>query len=501
MGSVFSMDRMAFPLKPDKVPLFSQPIIQPMVPQPIPTLRDIPNVNDCIQYLMHIDCLGGIPRERLKYCTRLFLDRVRQALLSGKPNGYVFSGREQLLHDLEAFVQCYHRPLFLQVINGTGVIVHTNLGRSLLPVSCLKALGGASQGYSNLELDLETGKRGSRYQHVEGLLCELTGAESAMVVNNNAAAVLLALETIAKSKEVIVSRGQLVEIGGSFRIPDIMSRSGAKLVEVGTTNRTHFQDYQAAITADTGLLLRVHCSNYRIIGFTSEVANTDLVRLGQAHHIPVMEDLGSGCLVDLSRFGLTREPTVQEVVASGVDIVTFSGDKLLGGPQAGIIVGKREYVDRIKTNPLNRALRIDKLTLAALESVLRLYLDESQALKEIPTLAMIAAPEKRILQRAQVLLDKCRERLSEQGVFSLLRTHSRVGGGAMPEQNIESWAVSVQPKTMSVSRLEKHLRHAPIPVIGRMVDDCVVFDMRTVADDEIEPLAESLRFALSAENA
>lgn len=472
-----------------------------MAPQLIPSLRDIPNVNDCIQHLMRFDCMSGIPRERLKYCTRLFLDRVRQGLLSGKLNGYVFSKREQLLHDLEAFVQRYHRPQFSRVINGTGVIVHTNLGRSLLPSTCIEALGGASQRYSNLELDLETGKRGSRYQHVEGLLCELTGAESALVVNNNAAAVLLALESIAKGREVVVSRGQLVEIGGSFRIPDIMSRSGATLVEVGTTNRTHFHDYQAAITAETGLLLRVHCSNYRIIGFTSEVANSDLVRLGQAHHIPVMEDLGSGCLVDLSRFGLTKEPTVQEVVASGVDIVTFSGDKLLGGPQAGIIVGKKVYVDRIKTNPLNRALRIDKLTLAALESVLRLYLDESQALEAIPTLAMIAAPAERILQRAQVLLDKCRERLNEQGVFLLLPTQSRVGGGAMPEQNIESWAVSVQPKNSSVSLLENRLRHAPTPVIGRTVDDCVVFDMRTVADDEIEPLAESLHFALSAENA
>lgn len=474
--------------------------MQRMAPQFIPSLRDIPNINDCVQYLISSNHFDDVPRGRLKYCTRLFLDRVRQALLTGKPDGYVLSGRDQLLHDLEIFVRRYHRPQFSRVINGTGVIVHTNLGRSLLPLSCIEVLGGASRWYSNLELDLETGKRGSRYQHVEGLLCELTGAQSALVVNNNAAAVLLALETMAKGKEVVVSRGQLVEIGGSFRIPDIMSRSGAKLVEVGTTNRTHFHDYEAAITVETGLLLRVHCSNYRIIGFTSEVANTELVGLGQAHHIPVMEDLGSGCLVDLSRFGLTKEPTVQEVVASGIDIVTFSGDKLLGGPQAGIIVGKKEYVDRIKANPLNRALRIDKLTLAALESVLRLYLDESQALKEIPTLAMIAAPEEQVLQRAQALFEKCREILHGQGVFSLTRTQSRVGGGAMPEQNIASWAVSVQPIAMSVSRLERRLRRAPTPVIGRTVDDRVVLDMRTVTNDDIEPLAESLHFALSEAN-
>lgn len=470
-----------------------------MAPQFIHSPKDIPNVHECVQYLLHSNSLGDIPRERLKYCTRLFLDRVRQTLLAGKPEGHGFTDREHLLCDLESFVQRYHRPRFSRVINGTGVIVHTNLGRSLLPVPCVEVLGGAGQRYSNLELDLETGKRGSRYQHVEDLLCELTGAESALVVNNNAAAVLLALETMAKGKEVVVSRGQLVEIGGSFRIPDIMSRSGAKLVEVGTTNRTHFHDFQAAITVETGLLLRVHCSNYRIIGFTHEVANADLVRLGQMHRIPVMEDLGSGCLVDLSKFGLAKEPTVQEVVASGIDIVTFSGDKLLGGPQAGIIVGKKYCVDRIKTNPLNRALRIDKLTLAALEAVLRLYLDESQALREIPTLAMIAAPVEHVLRKAQILVDKCRDLLSEQGMFSLIRTYSQVGGGAMPEQNIESWAVSVQPKNTSVNRFENRLRHAPTPVIGRTVDNCVVLDMRTVADDEIEALAESLDFAMSAE--
>jgi len=279
-----------------------------------------------------------------------------------------------------------------------------------------------------------------------------------------------------------------------------MSRSGAKLIEVGATNRTHYQDYQAAITSETGLLLRVHCSNYRIVGFTSEVANTDLVRLGRSQGIPVMEDLGSGCLIDLSRFGLAKEPTVQEVVASGMDIVTFSGDKLLGGPQAGIIVGKKKYIDQIKNNPLNRALRIDKLTLAALESVLRLYLDESRALQEIPTLAMIAASAEVIQQRAGILYDKCTSLLAEKGVFTLVRTFSRVGGGAMPEQNLDSWGVAVQPKVLKISHLEKRLRQAPLPVIGRMEEGCFLLDMRTVADDEIDLLAESLRFALNTDN-
>jgi L-seryl-tRNA(Ser) seleniumtransferase len=461
-----------------------------------PSLRDIPNVNDCLHYLLKSKCSGSLPLQRLKYCTRLFLERIRQTILSGSHEGIVLTNREQLFLELEAFVQQYHQPHFSWVINGTGVIVHTNLGRSLLPVSTTEMLITASGRYSNLELDLETGKRGSRYQHVDRLLCELTGAESALVVNNNAAAVLLVLESLAKGKEVVVSRGQLVEIGGSFRIPDIMIRSGAKLVEVGTTNRTHYQDYQTAITDETGLLLRVHCSNYRIVGFTCEVDNADLVRLGQLHNIPVMEDLGSGCLIDLSRFGFAKEPTVQEVVASGVDIVTFSGDKLLGGPQAGIIVGKKECIDRIKSNPLNRALRIDKLTLAALESVLRLYLDETLALKEIPTLAMIVASEELVLNRANTLIEKCKCLLSEQAVFSLERTCSQVGGGAMPEHNIDSWAVSVQPKTINVSHLEKLLRRAPTPVIGRTVDDSVFLDMRTVADEEIEILVASLHYAL-----
>lgn len=459
-------------------------------------LRDIPNVHECINLLTASGALNNVPLQRIKHCVRQYLATLRQAILSGTYIGVSLSDRQAFLSDLIAFVQHYHQPRFVRVINGTGVIIHTNLGRSLLPAVSIEMLKSASRGYSNLELNLDTGKRGSRYQHVDSLLCELTGAESALVVNNNAAAVLLALETLANGKEVIVSRGQLVEIGGSFRIPDIMSRSGAKLIEIGATNRTHYEDYQAAITQETGLLLRVHCSNYRIIGFTSEVASADLVQLGKAHDIPVMEDLGSGCLVDLSRFGLAKEPTVQEVVASGMDIVTFSGDKLLGGPQAGIIVGKIKYIDQIKSNPLNRALRIDKLTLAALESVLRLYLDESQALREIPTLAMITASEETVQKRACILLEKCLGLMTEQCAFAMVRSSSRVGGGAMPEQNVASWAVTVQPAALKVSLLEKRLRQALFPVIGRMEEDRLLLDMRTVADDEIAPLVESLQFAL-----
>jgi len=463
-------------------------------------LRDIPNVHECINLLTASGALNNVPLQRIKYCVRQYLATFRQASLSGTYIRVSLSDRQAFLSDLVAFVQHYHQPHFVRVINGTGVIIHTNLGRSLLPAVSIEMLKSASRGYSNLELNLDTGKRGSRYQHVDSLLCELTGAESALVVNNNAAAVLLALETLANGKEVIVSRGQLVEIGGSFRIPDIMKRSGAKLIEIGATNRTHYEDYQAAITQETGLLLRVHCSNYRIIGFTSEVASADLVQLGKAHDIPVMEDLGSGCLVDLSRFGLAKEPTVQEVVASGMDIVTFSGDKLLGGPQAGIIIGKKKYIDQIKKNPLNRALRIDKLTLASLESVLRLYLDESQALREIPTLAMITASEETVQKRARILFEKCMVLMTEQCAFAMVRSSSRVGGGALPEQNVASWTVTVQPTSLRIGLLEKRLRQAPLPVIGRIEEDRLLLDMRTVADDEIDPLVESLQFALAKDS-
>lgn len=405
-----------------------------------------------------------------------------------------------LYNNLTNFIKAYHKTRFARVVNATGIIIHTNLGRSILPGSSLQRLMQAGGCYSNLEFNLDTGRRGSRYSHVEELLCELTGAEAALVVNNNAAAVLIALEALALGKEAVVSRGQLVEIGGSFRIPDIMTRSGTRLVEVGTTNRTHLRDYENAITSETGVLLRVHCSNYRIVGFTGEVSNADLAQLGKARGIPVMEDLGSGCFVDLSKFGLAKEPTVQEVVASGIDIVTFSGDKLLGGPQAGIIVGKKHLIDQIKENPLNRALRIDKLTLASLESVLRLYLDEVNALQEIPTLRMIAVPESVVEQRARHLLSRCQAELGTSCSFATINVQSQVGGGAMPGQNLASWAVAVQPSDMKISQFEQRLRHAPVPVIGRIANDRLLLDLRTVAEDELDMVLDGLRYVLTRQN-
>ena len=460
-------------------------------------LRNIPNVHECLAALVSSDHLGHVPLHRLKHCTRLFLAQLRSSILSETRTGEDKLGRMTCLPDLIAFILNYHQPRLTRVINATGVIIHTNLGRSVLPAAAVDSIGSVGGRYSNLEFSLATGERGSRYDHVDDLIRELTGAEASLVVNNNAAAVLLCLETLARDREVIVSRGQLVEIGGSFRIPDIMARSGSRLVEVGTTNRTHLRDYQDAISETTALLLKVHCSNFRIIGFTSEVSSAELVQLGKERALPVMEDLGSGCLVDLSRFGLVKEPTVQEVVRSGVDIVTFSGDKLLGGPQAGIIVGKRQYVDRIRKNPLNRALRIDKFTLAGLESVLRLYLDESMALREIPTLAMITEPVAQVEERARDLAKRLSCSVGVACSSEIVPVSSRVGGGAMPEQPVASWAVALKPRDINVAQMEEVLRHAQPPVIGRVEKDRLLLDMRTVAWDELDLLAASLQQALA----
>lgn len=460
-------------------------------------LRSIPGVDDCLQALFSLPEFDNIPLVIIKNSVRDVLDQARQRILGGEKLSPQSLEIATLLPVIRDRIYKEQQPRFRRVINCTGVIIHTNLGRSILPQTTMDSLYEAGSRYSNLEFDLETGKRGSRYSHVEKLLCQLTGAEAGLVVNNNAAAVLIVLETIAKNREVIVSRGQLVEIGGSFRVPDVMARSGATLVEVGATNRTHVQDYENAITEETALLLKVHCSNFRIIGFTAEVALPDLVAIGRRRGIPVMEDLGSGCLVDLSRFGLEKEPTVQEVVAGGVDVVTFSGDKLLGGPQAGIILGKKTFIDRIKRNPMNRAMRIDKFTLAGLESILRLYLDEERAMQQIPTLAMIAAPVADVEQRAKKLLKTVGKELADVCQFSIIETAARVGGGAMPEQNLPSMALMLKPVTLTVNGLENALRQLPVPVVGRTEENRLLLDMRTVADDEIELLSECLHRALS----
>jgi L-seryl-tRNA(Ser) seleniumtransferase len=380
------------------------------------------------------------------------------------------------------------------VINATGVVIHTNLGRSPLHPSALRHLVEISKAYSNLEYDLDRGDRGTRYAHVEEILCRLSGAESAMAVNNNAGAVLLVLNTLAEGREVVVSRGELVEIGGAFRIPDVMKRSGALLKEVGTTNRTHLTDYLKAIGPQTALLLKVHTSNFRVLGFTSEVPLQELVQLGKEQRLPVMEDLGSGCLVDLTKYGLEKEPTVQEVIKTGVDLVTFSGDKLLGGPQAGIILGKKGVIDLIKTNPLTRALRIDKLTLAALESTLLVYLDERKAMEEIPTLRMLAVGQDRLRQRGRRLL----RRLARMDkIEAVMREDvSQVGGGSLPLQALPTMVIAIKPCSLSVNDLEKRLREGSPPIISRIHKEELVLDLRTIFDEEIPLVEEGIGKAL-----
>ncbi len=454
-------------------------------------LRQLPKVDECLARLAPFIAEHGIAQLLAKKGVQLTLDSMRTDILADKT--------VTLPADEQEWDECFRKAIarlqdfkLKRVINGTGVVIHTNLGRSLLPEHTTTRLTVAGSHYTNLEFDLETGKRGSRYGLVEEIICDLTGAEAALVVNNNAAAVLISLETLARNKEVIVSRGQLVEIGGSFRIPDVMKKSGASLVEVGATNRTHLYDYEGAITEATALLLKVHTSNFRIIGFTSEVSAEDLVELGMKYDLPVMEDLGSGSLIDLSTFGLPSEPTVQEVVKAGVDVVTFSGDKLLGGPQAGIIVGREKFISRIKKNPLNRALRIDKFTLASLESVLKDYYDPHGVLKKNQTLRMISDPPDIIKKRAQRFLRRTRQRIADKCRLQLVSTISRVGGGALPEYGLPSWAVELLPAASSVSKLEKDFRALPVPVIGRIENERLLIDFRTVLDGEIPELSSQM---------
>ncbi|MFZ5766240.1 MAG: L-seryl-tRNA(Sec) selenium transferase [Thermodesulfobacteriota bacterium] len=451
-------------------------------------LRMIPKVDEFLGWIGEV----AAPDRFVKAAVREVLAREREEILQGRLSAPTALTREALMPKFSVRLREKMTPTFRRVINATGVIIHTNMGRSLLPPEAMASLAMVGGCYANLEFDLATGKRGSRYSLVEELLCELTGAEAGLVVNNNAAAVLLCLDTLAKGREVVVSRGQLVEIGGSFRIPEVMEKSGARLREVGATNRTHLRDYEQAITQETALLLKVHMSNYRIIGFTSEVGLPELVELGRRHGLPVMEDLGSGSLVDLTRFGLQKEPTVQEVVGAGADVVTFSGDKLLGGPQAGLIVGRRQVIADIKKNPLNRALRIDKFTLAGLEAVLRLYADEDEALARIPTLVMMGEPLVKVDRRAARLVRHIKNELAGRCQVTTEATFSRVGGGAMPEQDLPSRAVVLRPLSLRIVDLERKLRSSAPPVIGRIVDDGYLLDMRTVADNEVALLAAAL---------
>lgn len=456
-------------------------------------LSQLPSVDDVLKSRHGQEWLKIYPRRYVIKAIREIIDFRRKEILSGtikEPN------MEEMVPDIELMLKGLSSPSLRPVINATGVVIHTNLGRSVLSKRVMENVFKIATAYSNLEYDLAEGKRGKRYSHIKRLLTEITEAEDGFVVNNNAAAVFLCLNEMAKGKEVIVSRGELIEIGGSFRIPDVMASSGAILREVGTTNKTHLYDYERAINENTALILKVHPSNYRIQGFTEDVAIEDLVELAHGKGISVMCDLGSGCLLDLRPYGIHSEPSVREIVKKEVDLVTFSGDKLLGGPQAGIIVGKRQLIERIQKNPLTRAVRIDKLTLSALEMTLFEYLDEEKAKKNIPTIRMILEDPLKIKERAKKIYNRL-IRTVKGAEIELIQDVSRAGGGSLPEVDFLTYAVTVKPGLISVKMLEKRLRLGSPPVIVRVRDDRIIIDARTIEDKEVPELVKRVREALS----
>jgi len=463
-------------------------------------LRSLPGVDNLLEYMQKDAWFAEVPRSVRIASAREAIEELRSAILDGALTGEAGSlSEEQVQQKVQKAASQRMTQNLRYLVNATGVIVHTNLGRSRLAAAALESIQTIGAGYSNLEFDLDVGKRGSRYSAVEDLLCEISGAEAAMVVNNNAGAVLLCLDTIAKGKKVIVSRGELVEIGGSFRIPDVMAKSGALLQEVGATNRTHAKDYEKAVDNETGLLLKVHTSNFGLVGFTKSVSLEELVALGEKYRLPVMEDLGSGTFVDFSKYNLVREPTVQESVASGADVVTFSGDKLLGGPQAGIIAGSKEILERIKQNPLTRALRIDKLTLTALESTLRLYRDEKRAVEEIPTLNMLTTPAEVLEEKAGRLAAMLKKAGDGRMEIDVAEGASRAGGGSMPLEGLPTFCVRVKVNFISVNQVEQRLRSGCPPIIGRIEEDRFIMDVRTLAEREFDIIIQAFESMLQSQ--
>lgn len=458
-------------------------------------LRQLPAVDRLLQVPPLPDLLAQYPKDLVVGAVREVLAAQRDLLRrGGEP-----LDPPALAGQAAELVAMNMRPSLRRVINATGVVLHTNLGRAPLGSEALEAIATVAGGYSSLEMDLATGKRGERYTHVSRLLRALTGAEDSLVVNNNAAAVLLVLHTLARGREVVVSRGQLVEIGGSFRIPEVMAASGAMLVEVGTTNKTYLRDYEQAIGPQTAALLRVHTSNYRLVGFTRQVAAAELADLGHRYGLPVIEDLGSGLLVDLSPWGIRGEPLVGDSLRAGIDVVTFSGDKLLGGPQAGIILGRRKYLEAMKRNHLLRALRVDKLTLAALEATLRLYLEPSRAMTRVPALRMLTAGpgelEARAGKLAALLVRACGQAIQAEVVGGF----SQAGGGSLPGVDLPSFMVQVQLQDtgLRIEALAESLRQGDPAVIGRVHKDKLLLDVRTIPEGDFAELVRCFQAALT----
>ena len=450
-------------------------------------LSQIPAINKILLLDEIKELMNTYTEVAIKSAIKKYIEEVKQAILNEElaevPS---FS---KIVGEVARIVEKEDKNSLRRVINATGTTLHTNLGRSLLSEKIKENIESVAFNYSNLEFDIDNKKRGSRYVHLIDIIKKLTGAEDVLVVNNNAAAVLLTLNTLVKDQEIIVSRGELVEIGGAFRIPEIIKLSGGVPVEVGTTNKTHLKDYENAITEETGALLKVHTSNYKILGFTESVSNEEISYLARENELVSINDLGSGQFIDFSRFGLPYEPTVKEILDSGIDIVTFSGDKLLGGPQAGIIVGKKKYIEKMKKNQLTRALRVDKMTLASLEATLKLYLDEKEALEHIPTLHMISLSKERLFGKADVLKIK----LSNLDFdIRIEEDKAEVGGGSYPASYLESVAVKLTHRKLHATEIERRLLEVEIPIITRIKDNSIILDMRTLRTREFDIVKAAL---------
>jgi len=450
-------------------------------------LSQIPAINKILLLDEIKELMNNYTEVAVKSAIKKYIEEVKQAILNEELTE--IPSLSKIVGEVEKIVEKEDKNSLRRVINATGTILHTNLGRSLLSQKIKENIESVAFNYSNLEFDIDNKKRGSRYVHLIDIIKKLTGAEDVLVVNNNAAAVLLTLNTLVKGQEIIVSRGELVEIGGAFRIPEIIKLSGGVPVEVGTTNKTHLKDYENAISEETGALLKVHTSNYKILGFTESVSNEEISYLARENELVSINDLGSGQFVDFSKFGLPYEPTVKEILDSGIDIVTFSGDKLLGGPQAGIIVGKKKYIEKMKKNQLTRALRVDKMTLASLEATLKLYLDEKEALEHIPTLHMISLSKERLFGKADVLKTKLS---SFDFDIRIEEDKAEVGGGSYPASYLESVAVKLTHRKLHATEIERRLLEVEIPIITRIKDNSIILDMRTLRTREFDIVKAAL---------
>ena len=451
-------------------------------------LSQIPAINKILMTEEVKQLLEEYPEVFVKDIVKKETENIKNEILNN--NLSEVPSMEEIIEKINLSVKKNYKYSLRRVINATGTILHTNLGRSILSESIKENLIDVVFNYSNLEFNLAEKQRGSRYVHLIDIIKRLTGAEDVLVVNNNAAAVMLTLSTLAKDKEIVVSRGELVEIGGAFRIPEIIKLSGGTIQEVGTTNKTHLKDYVNAINENTGILLKVHTSNYKIVGFTKEVTYKEISDLAHEKGLVAVNDLGSGQFVDFTSYGLTYEPTVKEVLDSGIDVVTFSGDKLLGGPQAGIIVGKKKYIEAMKKNQLTRALRVDKMTIAALEATFRLYLDEEKALKEIPTLNMISMSMEELREKAGKFAEKVKETAFKS---EIMEDKAEIGGGSYPGVYLDSVSVKLTHNTKTATEIEGILLEADIPIITRIKENSIIFDMRTLREQEFDLVVESLK--------